>query len=152
MSLYKIVTKEDELLRKISKEVPKITPNVIRMINNMLDTMYDANGVGLAAVQIGTLKRVIVVDIGDGPIALINPVILEKEGTQISHEGCLSCPDVFGEVERAQKIKVFGVQPDGKEVIVEAEDYLAVALQHEIDHLDGILFIDRARKLKNTGK
>jgi len=110
--------------------------------------MYDANGVGLAAPQVGILKRVIVVDVGDGPIALINPVILEQKGNQIGAEGCLSCPDMQGDVARAYYVKVKGLLPDGREVIVEAEEFFARALQHEIDHLDGILFIDKATKLK----
>lgn len=148
MATYKVVEKEDPILRKISKEVPKITPNVLKLISNMLETMYEYNGVGLAAPQVGVLKRIIVVDIGDGPIALINPEILERSGSQIGQEGCLSCPDMWGDVDRAQYIKIKGITPEGEEVIFEAEDYLARALQHECDHLDGILFIDKVRKLK----
>lgn len=148
MATYKVVEKEDPILRKISKEVPKITPNVLKLISNMLETMYEYNGVGLAAPQVGVLKRIIVVDIGDGPIALINPEILEREGSQVGQEGCLSCPDMWGDVDRAQYIKIKGITTEGEEVIFEAEDYLARALQHECDHLDGVLFIDKVKKLK----
>lgn len=148
MATYKVVEKEDPILRKISKEVPKITPNVLKLISNMLETMYEYNGVGLAAPQVGVLKRIIVVDIGDGPIALINPEILERSGSQIGQEGCLSCPDMWGDVDRAQYIKIKGITPEGEEIIFEAEDYLARALQHECDHLDGVLFIDKVKKLK----
>lgn len=148
MATYKVVNREDPLLRQISKPVPKITPNVLKLINNMLETMYEYNGVGLAAPQVGVLKRIIVVDVGDGPIALINPEILEQSGTQNGQEGCLSCPDMWGDVERAQHIKIKGLKPDGEETTFEAEDYLARALQHECDHLDGILFIDKVHKLK----
>ncbi len=148
MATYKVVEREDPILRKVSKEVPKITPNVLKLISNMLETMYEYNGVGLAAPQVGVLKRIIVVDIGDGPIALINPEILERQGSQIGQEGCLSCPDMWGDVDRAQYIKIKGITPEGEEVIFEAEDYLARALQHECDHLDGVLFIDKVKKLK----
>lgn len=148
MATYKVLDREDPVLRKISKEVPKITPNVLKLINNMLETMYEYNGVGLAAPQVGVLKRIIVVDIGEGPIALINPEILEREGSQIGQEGCLSCPDMWGDVDRAKHIKIKGITPKGEEITFEADDYLARALQHECDHLDGVLFIDKVQKLK----
>ena len=148
MAIYKIVEKEDELLRERSKEVPKITANVIKLLDNMLDTMYKANGVGLAAPQIGVLKRCIVVDVGEGPVKLINPEITAYSGTQNGPEGCLSCPGLVGDVKRAKKITVKGLLPSGEETIIEAEDYFARALQHEIDHLDGILFIDKAKHLE----
>jgi len=148
MATYKVINREDPLLRKVSKPVAKITPNVIKLINNMLETMYEYNGVGLAAPQVGVLKRIIVVDIGDGPVALINPEILEREGSQIAQEGCLSCPNMWGDVDRANHIKIKGIKPNGEEIIFEAEGYFARALQHECDHLDGILFIDKVQKLK----
>lgn len=148
MAIYKIIEKDDELLRQQSKLVPKINSNVIKLINNMLETMYKAGGVGLAAPQVGVLKRVIVIDVGEGPVKLINPEIVASSGSQTDAEGCLSCPGLTGEVKRAKKVTVKGLSPEGEEVIIEAEELFARALQHEIDHLNGILFIDKAKRLK----
>ncbi|MGI6224905.1 MAG: peptide deformylase [Peptococcales bacterium] len=148
MAIYNIVKKEDPQLREISKEVKKITPNIIKLVKNMAETMYDANGVGLAAPQVGVLKRVIVIDVGEGIIALINPEIIETSGEQTDLEGCLSFPGLVGEVTRADKVKVKGLTPEGKEVILEGEGLLARAFQHEIDHLNGILFVDKAKNLR----
>ena len=151
MSIYNIVTKEDKLLRKVCKPVPEITPNVKKLLDNMLETMYESNGVGLAAPQGGILKRVVVVDIGEegpGPLKLINPEILERSGEQNGPEGCLSCPGMWGDVKRSKYVKVKALTPEGQEIIIEGEDYLARALQHEIDHLDGILFIDTATNIE----
>lgn len=148
MAIYTIVTKEDVSLRERARLVPKITSNVLKLMDNMLDTMYAANGVGLAAPQVGVAKRIVVVDVGDGPVKLINPEVIERKGSSVEAEGCLSCPGVTGEVERASWIKVKGLLPDGKETIFEAEEYFARALQHEIDHLNGILFIDKAKNLQ----
>ena len=151
MSVYNIVTKEDKILRKISKPIPEITPNVKKMLDRMLETMYASNGVGLAAPQVGILKRAVVVDVGEGgpgPLKLINPEIVERSGVQNGPEGCLSCPNMWGEVRRRQYVKVKATNPEGEEIIVEGEDFLARALQHEIDHLDGILFIDTATNIE----
>jgi len=151
MSIYNVVTKEDKILRKTCKAVPEITPNVKKLLDNMLETMYASNGVGLAAPQVGILKRLVVVDIGEGgpgPLKLINPEILERSGTQNGPEGCLSCPGIWGDVKRSKYVKVKALNPDGEEIIIEGEDYLARALQHEIDHLDGILFIDTATNIE----
>ena len=151
MSVYNIVTKEDKILRKISKPIPEITPNVKKMLDRMLETMYASNGVGLAAPQVGILKRAVVVDGGEGgpgPLKLINPEIVERSGVQNGPEGCLSCPNMWGEVRRSQYVKVKATNPEGEEIIVEGEDFLARALQHEIDHLDGILFIDTATNIE----
>ncbi len=151
MAIYNIVTKEDKLLRKVSQPVPEITPNVKRMMDRMLETMYASNGVGLAAPQVGILKRVVVVDIGEdgpGPLKLVNPVIVERSGWQNGPEGCLSCPNMWGDVKRSQYVKVKALNEDGEEITIEAEDFLARALQHEIDHLEGILFIDTATNLE----
>ena len=151
MSIYKIVTKEDKILRKTCKPVPEITPNVKKLLDNMLETMYDSNGVGLAAPQVGILKRLIVVDVGEagpGPLKLINPEILERSGEQNGPEGCLSCPGMWGDVKRSKYVKVKAWTPEGEEILIEGEDYLARALQHEIDHLDGILFIDTATNIE----
>ena len=151
MSVYNIVTKEDKILRKISKPIPEITPNVKKMLDRMLETMYASNGVGLAAPQVGILKRAVVVDVGEGgpgPLKLINPEIVERSGVQNGPEGCLSCPNMWGEVRRSQYVKVKATNPEGEEIIVEGEDFLARALQHEIDHLAGILFIDTATNIE----
>ena len=151
MSVYNIVTKEDKILRKISKPIPEITPNVKKMLDRMLETMYASNGVGLAAPQVGILKRAVVVDVGEGgpgPLKLINPEIVERSGVQNGPEGCLSCPNMWGDVRRSQYVKVKATNPEGEEIIVEGEDFLARALQHEIDHLDGTLFIDTATNIE----
>ena len=151
MSVYNIVTKEDKILRKISKPIPEITPNVKKMLDRMLETMYASNGVGLAAPQVGILKRAVVVDVGEGgpgPLKLINPEIVERSGVQNGPEGCLSCPNMWGDVRRSQYVKVKATNPEGEEIIVEGEDFLSRALQHEIDHLDGILFIDTATNIE----
>lgn len=151
MSIYNIVTKEDKLLRKECKAVPEITANVKKMLDNMLETMYATNGVGLAAPQIGVLKRMVVIDVGEagpGPLKLINPEILERSGVQVGPEGCLSFPGMWGDVKRSKYVKVKALNPDGEEIIIEGYDYLARALQHEIDHLDGILFIDTATNIE----
>ena len=144
MAIYNIVTKEDKLLRKVSQPVPEITPNVLKLLDRMLETMYASHGVGLAAPQVGILKRVVVVDIGEdgpGPLKLINPEILERSGWREGPEGCLSCPGMWGDVRRSQYVK-------GEDIIIEAEDFLARALHHEIDHLEGILFIDTATNIE----
>ncbi len=151
MAIYNIVTKEDKVLRKKSQVVPEITPNIVKLLDRMQETMYASNGVGLAAPQVGILKRVIVVDIGeDGPgvLRLINPEILERSGWQNGPEGCLSCPGMWGDVKRSQYVKVKATNENGEEIIIEAEDFLARALQHEIDHLEGILFIDTATNIE----
>ncbi|MDK2823512.1 MAG: peptide deformylase [Clostridia bacterium] len=148
MAIYNIIKKEDPQLREKSKPVTKITPNILKLIKNMVETMYDANGVGLAAPQVGVLKKVIVIDVGDGVTALINPELIEASGEETDTEGCLSCPGLLGEVTRFAKVKVKGLNPEGEEVIVEGEGLMARALQHEIDHLDGILFIDKAKNLR----
>lgn len=148
MAIYNIVKKGDSLLREKSKKVEKITPNILKLINNMVETMYDAKGVGLAAPQVGVLKRVIVIDVGEGVISLINPEIIAIEGEEVDVEGCLSCPGIIGDVKRGQRVKVKGLTPNGQERIIEGEGLLARAFQHEIDHLDGILFIDKAQNLR----
>ncbi|MGB9660625.1 MAG: peptide deformylase [Moorellaceae bacterium] len=143
MAVYKIITLGDPILREKAQPVRKITPNVLKLLDNMADTMYAAPGVGLAAPQIGVSKRVIVVDVGDGLVELINPEIVAAEGRDVGPEGCLSIPGVQGEVPRAAKVVVRGLDRHGQEREYRAEGLFARALQHEIDHLDGILFIDR---------
>ncbi|WP_041722582.1 peptide deformylase [Caldicellulosiruptor saccharolyticus] len=143
MALRKIRIYEDEILRKKSKTVEKFDKRLHDLLDDMKETMYEANGIGLAAPQVGILKRAIVVDPGDGAIELVNPQIEYSEGSQIDIEGCLSVPNVWGEVERPKKVIVRGQNRHGEEIKIEAEDLLARALCHEIDHLDGILFIDK---------
>ena len=144
MAIRTIRISTDEVLRKTCKEVKEITPNLLTLLDDMADTMYDANGVGLAAPQVGILKRAVVIDIGEGLVELINPVILETSGSQIDDEGCLSVPGKYAPVERPNYVKVKAMDRDGNEFIIEGEELMARALCHEIDHLDGILYIDKA--------
>lgn len=143
MALRTIRNEGDEILRKKSKEVEVINERILTLIEDMIDTMYAADGVGLAASQIGILKRVVVIDVGDGPIILINPEIIKEEGSQIDLEGCLSIPNYNGKVERPFKVTVKALNEHGEEFLIEGEELLARAFCHEIDHLDGILFRDR---------
>lgn len=147
MALRIIIKDTDPLLREISKQVTEITPRIHKLLDDMADTMYDAEGVGLAAPQISILKRVVVIDIGEGLIELINPEIIEQSGEQLGPEGCLSVPGLLGNVNRADYVKVKALDRNGKEFIVEGEGLLARALQHEIDHLNGILFTDLAEEI-----
>ncbi|WP_454054461.1 peptide deformylase [Clostridium sp. Marseille-Q7071] len=146
MAIRNIRTKEDEVLRKRSKVVTNIDDRLLTLINDMKETMYASNGVGLAAPQVGILKRVVVVDIGDGPIVLINPEIIEKRGEVTDIEGCLSVPGEQGEVKRPKYVKIKAMNEKGEEILLEGENFLARAFCHEIDHLDGILYIDKIVK------
>ncbi|MEA4826114.1 MAG: peptide deformylase [Clostridium sp.] len=143
MALRNIRTEEDEILRKKSRKVDEINDRILTLIEDMKETMYAADGVGLAAPQIGILKRIVVIDVGNGPITLINPEIMSVEGSQIDYEGCLSIPGEQGKVERPFKVKVKALNEENKEIEIEGEELLARALCHEIDHLNGILFIDK---------
>lgn len=146
MALRNIRINEDPILRKISKVVKNIDERTQILIDDMLHTMYDANGVGLAAPQVGILKRVVVIDIGDGPIILINPEIVEANGEVKDVEGCLSVPGKQGNVIRPQYVKVKAEDRDGNSIEIQGEDLLARALCHEIDHLNGILYTDKTVK------
>ena len=143
MAIKNIRTDGDEVLRKISKEVEVINDKIKTLVKDMTDTMYKADGIGLAAPQIGILKRIIVIDIGEGLIELINPRIVMEEGEQIEVEGCLSLPQIFGEVKRPAKVSVEGLTANGEKVVIEGSELLARALCHEIDHLNGVLFKDK---------
>lgn len=143
MAIRTIRTNGDEILRKKSKTVDVINDRIKTLIKDMIETMYEADGVGLAAPQVGILKRVVVIDVGDGPIAMINPEIIKTEGTYVDVEGCLSVPGEQGEVERPQKVVAKYLDENGKENLVEAEELFARAICHELDHLNGVLFIDK---------
>lgn len=136
----------DELLRKKSRQVEKIDEGIITLLDDMAETMRVANGVGLAAPQVGVLKRVVVIDVGDGLLEMINPEIINISGLQSSYEGCLSVPDKYGEVARPEKVVVRAMDRNGEYYEVIGENLLAIALCHEIDHLDGVLYVDKAKK------
>lgn len=140
MALRNIVKLGDPILNKTSRKVEKFNDKLAALIDDMLETMYSANGVGLAAVQVGILKRVVVIDIGEGPMELVNPEITMKEGEQQESEGCLSLPGKYGVTSRPQKVQVKAQDRNGKWQVFTGEDLKARAFCHEIDHLDGILF------------
>lgn len=150
MGVYQIIEEPDEILRATALPVKNINAGVLRVLDNMRDTLYAFDGVGLAAPQIGVSKRIIVVDSGDQLIELINPEIVLAEGEQVGKEGCLSIPNVVGTVKRANRVVVRGLNRDGQPVEYDATELLARAFQHEIDHLNGILFIDKATELRRV--
>lgn len=145
MAIRKIRFKDDELLRKKARQVEKISPMIKILLDDMAETMYEAEGVGLAAPQVGILRRVIIIDVGDenGLIELINPIIVETLGEQIKKEACLSIPGISGLVKRPEKVRVKALNRKGEEFEIEGKELLAIALCHEIDHLDGTLYIDK---------
>ena len=143
MAIRNIVKVGDDVLRKVCRTQLSFDEKLATILDDMAETMYKAEGVGLAAPQVGLLRRFCVVDIGDGLIELINPVIIEKSGSQKGSEGCLSVPDRYEEVERPMKVTVRAQDRNGKTFTISAEGFLARAFCHEIDHLDGILYIDR---------
>lgn len=143
MALRNIRVDEDSILRKKSREVEEINERILTLIKDMKETMYEADGVGLAAPQVGILKRLVIIDVGEGPITLINPEIIEKEGSQTDYEGCLSLPGKQGKVTRPYKITAKALNEKGEKIEIKGEGLLARAICHEIDHLDGILFIDK---------
>ena len=153
MAVLEILRYPHRTLKKRSKEVERIDEWIKRLIHDMTETMYGANGIGLAACQIGVPQRVIVLDVS--PIdpqhsffAMINPEVISQEGEIDHEEGCLSVPDCFEKVKRRERIRVKGISPEGKEMEIAGEGILAFALQHEIDHLNGILILDRLSHLK----
>jgi len=153
MTILHICTYPEEILRQRAEPITEIDEEVVKLVDHMTETMYSAPGIGLAATQVGVAKQVLVVDIAPRRpeselIVLINPEIVAAEGEVIFEEGCLSVPDYQAEVKRHEKIAVRGLNLKGEEVEIEAEGLLAVVLQHEIDHLNGMLFIDRLSKLK----
>ena len=143
MALRQIRIQGDAVLEKTCREVKEMTPRIRELIDDMLDTMYDANGVGLAGPQVGVLKRICVIDIGEGPIVLINPVIIASDGEQTGDEGCLSLPGKAGVVTRPNYVKVQAFDEDMNRIELEGEELLARAFCHEIDHLDGHMYTEK---------
>lgn len=153
MAILEILKYPNPLLRKKCEKVDHIDSDTQRLINDMIDTMYDANGIGLAASQVGVLSRIIVVDVSPidqekDLLTIINPEIVSEEGEIEHEEGCLSLPEFRENVKRRKKVKVIGISPEGKEIMLDADGILAIALQHEIDHLNGVLLLDRVSRLK----
>jgi len=143
MAILEILTNQNPILRKTSKPVGKITKEIKELVENMEETLRAAPGVGLAAPQVGELIRLIIADVGEGLHVIINPKIIKKSGKQSFVEGCLSLPGLEAPVERAQTVLVKGMDLKGKQIEIEAQGLLATVFQHEIDHLDGKLFVDR---------
>lgn len=143
MAIREIRVKGDDVLTKVCKEVTKMTPRTEELIEDMIETMYEANGVGLAAPQVGVLKRIVVIDVGEGPIVMINPKILETSGSQTGDEGCLSVPGKAGQVTRPNYVRAWFLNEDMEECIIEGEELLARAICHETDHLDGHLYTEK---------
>ena len=140
MALREIRTEGDPVLQKVCRPVKQMTPRLRVLIDDMLDTMYEAEGVGLAAPQVGVLRRIVVIDVGEGPIILVNPEMVEKDGEQTADEGCLSVPGMAGQVTRPAHVKVKGLNEDMMPVEYEGEGLLARAFCHELDHLEGVMY------------
>lgn len=143
MALRTIRVQGDPVLEKVCKPVKEMTPKIGELIEDMLDTMYEANGVGLAAPQVGILKRIVVIDVGEDPIVMINPVILETSGEQTGDEGCLSIPGKAGQVTRPNYVKARAYDENMEEYEIEGTELLARAICHETDHLDGHLYVEK---------
>ncbi len=147
MAILNIVKEGDETLRKVCRPVVEITPRILRLLDDMRDTLLEAQGIGLAAPQVGILRRIALVDTGDEIVELINPEIIKREGEQQEMEGCLSVPDVWGITKRPMKVTVRATNRFGEEFTVSGEDLIARCFCHEIDHLDGHLFTDEAIRI-----
>ena len=143
MAIRKVRIMGDEVLTKVCREVTEMTPRLRQLVNDMFDTMYDSMGVGLAAHQVGILRRIVVIDCGDDPHVLINPVIIETAGEQTGPEGCLSLPGQSGIVTRPDYVKVKACDEDMEEFVLEGEGLLARAICHECEHLDGHMFVEK---------
>lgn len=149
MAILEIKEYGDPVLREKALPVEEVTPEILNLIKDMTETMYTASGLGLAASQVGVPKRIILVDgEEDGLIVLINPMIIKSEGEIVAEEGCLSVPDIYSQVKRSLKVTVKALNQNGDQIEITKEDLTARALQHEIDHLDGILFIDRIGRME----
>jgi len=158
MAILDIVTYPDPRLRERAREVESVTDEIRKLLDDMAETMYEAPGIGLAANQVGVLHRAIVVDVGEDPelgiesklYKILNPSIVKQLGSSENEEGCLSIPDVREYVTRSEQVTVIGLDENGKEITLEADGLLAICLQHEIDHLNGVLFIDHLSRLKRS--
>ncbi|NVK23776.1 MAG: peptide deformylase [Gammaproteobacteria bacterium] len=151
MAVLNVLRFPDERLRTVAKEITQVDDTIKTLIDDMFETMYDENGVGLAATQVDQHVRMFVLDVsenGDEPHVFINPVIVEKEGMMINEEGCLSVPHCYAKVERAEKVTVEALNKDGEKYQLEAEGLKAICIQHELDHLNGKLFVDYLSPLK----
>lgn len=143
MALREIRVQGDAVLTKVCKEIKEVTPRIQDLIDDMIETMYEANGVGLAAPQVGILKRLVVIDVGEGPIVMINPRIVAQDGQQTGDEGCLSVPGKAGQVTRPNYVKARFFDEEMNECEIEGEELLARAICHELDHLDGHLYVEK---------
>lgn len=143
MAIREIRVQGDAVLTKVCKKVTSLNERTEELINDMLETMYEANGVGLAAPQVGVLKRIVVIDVGEGPIVMINPEIVETSGTQTGDEGCLSVPGKAGQVTRPNYVRAQFLNEEMEECIIEGEELLARAICHELEHLDGHLYVEK---------
>lgn len=152
MARYKVVLNGDPVLRRISRPVKEVNDSIRKLMDNMAETMYYSHGVGLAAPQVGINKRVIVVDVGDGLYKMVNPEVVSSSGIQDGPEGCLSVPNIIGNVKRSEHVKVKALDENGEEMVIEASGYKARAFQHEIDHLNGIIFTDKATDIERTAQ
>lgn len=152
MARYKVVLNGDPVLRRISRPVKEVNDSIRKLLDNMAETMYYSHGVGLAAPQVGINKRVIVVDVGDGLYKMVNPEVVSSSGIQDGPEGCLSVPNIIGNVKRSEHVKVKALDENGEEMVIEALGFKARAFQHEIDHLNGIIFTDKATDIERTAQ
>jgi len=151
MAIRNIRVDGDPVLNKVCREITEVTPRIRQLAEDMIDTMYEANGVGLAAPQVGVLRRIVVIDIGEGPYIMLNPVIVSKDGEQTGDEGCLSVPGKAGQVTRPNHVIAKYMNLDMEECTVEGEELLARAICHELDHLDGHLYTELVEgELKDT--
>lgn len=151
MAILDVLTFPDERLRNVAKPVSTVDSSIKQLVSDMFETMRDENGIGLAATQVNVHKRVVVMDVSeeqDNPLVFINPEIIHKEGSTISEEGCLSVPNNYAKVDRAEKVKVKALNENGEEFELDADGLLAICIQHELDHLKGKLFVDYLSPLK----
>ncbi|MEL0642539.1 peptide deformylase [Pseudoalteromonas aliena] len=151
MARLKVLRFPDERLRTVAKDVEQVDDTVRQIVKDMLETMYDENGIGLAASQVDIHQRIVVIDVSeerDEPLVLINPQIIKKDGSTVSEEGCLSVPNSYAKVDRAETVTVTALNENGEEFVLDTDELLAICIQHELDHLQGKLFIDYLSPLK----